>query len=141
MKKYISIFVACLLLLIPSVSFAYVDFDPDPSAPEGISPMVEAILDALLWIGYAIALGMLIYIGIKYTMSAANERADLKKASVNYVIGAIVIAGAVTICNWVVTFFQEAKGDSGGISIPIGGTDTSSDTTGGSTGGSEPDWR
>lgn len=55
------------------------------------------ILGAMQWIGYAIAVGMLIYIGIKYTMSAADERANLKGSLVKYVIGAVLIASAVTV--------------------------------------------
>ena len=50
---------------------------------------------------------MLIYIGIKYTMSAANEKADLKKGLINFVIGAVIIAGAATICGWLASFGSE----------------------------------
>ena len=111
MKKYISILTTVALLLVPSLVFAFVPMEPNPSAPDGISPMVKTILGAIQWIGYAIAIGMLIYIGIKYVTSAANEKAELKSASVNYIIGAIIIAGAVTICNWAVMFFQSANSD------------------------------
>ena len=65
---------------------------------------VNKVLGLIQWIGYAFAIGMLIYIGIKYTMAAANEKADLKKGLINYVIGAIIIAGAATICGWITTF-------------------------------------
>ena len=50
---------------------------------------------------------MLIYIGIKYTMSAANEKADLKRGLINFVIGAVIIAGAATICGWLAEFGKE----------------------------------
>ena len=59
------------------------------------------ILGAMQWVGYAIAVGMLIYIGIKYVMSAADERANLKGALVKYVIGAILIVAAVTVVGWI----------------------------------------
>ncbi len=116
MKKFVLFISMLIVLSIPTILFA---FDPtirtpDPVAPNGISPMVETILGAIQWIGYAIALGMLIYVGIKYTMSAANERAELKKMSVNFVIGAIVIAGAATLCNWSVLLFKDADGGGGG---------------------------
>lgn len=68
---------------------------------------VNIILGAIQWIGYAFAIGMLIYIGIKYTMSAANEKADLKKGLINYVIGAVIIAGAATICSWLIKFGED----------------------------------
>lgn len=49
------------------------------------------------WFGYAIAVGMLLYIGIKYMMASANEKADLKKGSISYVIGAIIVVAASTL--------------------------------------------
>lgn len=49
------------------------------------------------WFGYALAIGMIIYLGIKYMMASANEKADLKKGAINYVIGAILVAGATAI--------------------------------------------
>ena len=68
---------------------------------------VQKVLGAIQWIGYAFAIGMLIYIGIKYTMSAANEKADLKKGLINFIIGAVIIAGASTICGWLASFGSE----------------------------------
>ena len=53
------------------------------------------------WIGYAIAIGMLVFVGIKYVMASANEKADLKNSLIKYVIGAVLIAGAVTIAGWI----------------------------------------
>ena len=44
------------------------------------------ILGNIQWIGYAIAIGMLIYIGIKYTMASASEKADLKGYMIKFVI-------------------------------------------------------
>ena len=78
----------------------------DPKLEQG-SGAVSKILGAIQWIGYAFAIGMLIYIGIKYTMSAANEKADLKRGLINFVIGAVIIAGAATICVWLAEFGQE----------------------------------
>lgn len=126
MKKYITVLIVFLLIFVPSIALAYVSLTPSPSAPDGISPMAQTILGAIQYIGYAIALGMIIYVGIKYTMSAANEKADLKRASINYVIGAIIIAGAVTICNWVVLFFQDANSGGTGGGTPPGGSYPSS---------------
>ena len=57
----------------------------------------STVLGYIQWFGYAMAVGMLLYIGIKYMMSSANDKADLKKGSVNYVIGAVIVAAAATI--------------------------------------------
>ena len=63
--------------------------------------MATRIIGAIRWVGYAIAVGMLVYIGIKYVMSAADGRAELKSALVKYAIGAFLVAGSVTVAGWV----------------------------------------
>lgn len=107
MKKIASVLLtlAMLATMASSVLASY----PVPITT-GTAPWeggVSKILGAIQWIGYAFALGMLIYIGIKYTMSAANEKADLKKGLINFVIGAALIAGAATICGWIKGFVDE----------------------------------
>ena len=74
------------------------------------SDMGSKVLGYIQWFGYVIAVGMLLYIGIKYMMSSANEKADLKKGSVNYVIVAVLVATAATV----VGFFQSAGKDIAG---------------------------
>lgn len=73
--------------------------NPTPT-PVG-SDTASKVIGAMQWIGYAIAIGMLVYIGIKYVIASADEKADLKNALVKYFIGAILIASAVTIAGWI----------------------------------------
>ncbi len=61
-------------------------------------------LGVIQFFGYAMAIGMIIYIGIKYMMASANEKADLKKGAINYVIGAILVAAATTVVGIFWTF-------------------------------------
>ena len=109
MKKIVSVLLTLAML---ATMFSTVFALPgdlasvDPKLEQG-SGAVSKILGAIQWIGYAFAIGMLIYIGIKYTMSAANEKADLKKGLINFVIGAVIIAGAATICGWLASFGSE----------------------------------
>lgn len=65
-----------------------------PEAPEGVENMVLPVMGMIVAIGNAVAAGMLIYVGIKYTLASANEKADLKTASIRYVIGAVILLGA-----------------------------------------------
>ena len=73
----------------------------------------STVLSYIQWFGYAMAVGMLLYVGIKYMMASANEKADLKKASINYVIGAIVVAAATTIVSALVSIGGSFGGSSG----------------------------
>ena len=109
MKKIVSVLLtlAMLATMLSTVFALPGDLaSVDPKLEQG-SGAVSKILGAIQWIGYAFAIGMLIYIGIKYTMSAANEKADLKKGLINFVIGAVIIAGAATICGWLAEFGKE----------------------------------
>lgn len=103
MKKVVSILLT-LAMMATMMSVAFAGGLPvsigTATAPGNMGSAVAKILGVIQWVGYAFALGMLIFIGIKYVMSAANEKADLKKGLINFVIGAIIIAGAATICGW-----------------------------------------
>ena len=55
------------------------------------------ILNAYLWFGYAISLGMVVFIGIKYMLGAADARASMKSAIVGWLIGAFIVFMATTI--------------------------------------------
>lgn len=102
MKKFMSIFMTvAMLFAMCSVASAISGFAVTASAPGGGQVFANKILGFVQWVGYAIAIGMLIYVGIKYVMAAANEKADLKNSLIKYVIGAVLIAGATTIAGWV----------------------------------------
>lgn len=63
--------------------------------------LAAKILGAFQYVGYAIAIGMIIMLGVKYATSAAEDKASIKSSSVKYIIGAILIAGASTVANWI----------------------------------------
>ena len=64
---------------------------PTPTAPDGMGDMVSGVLGLIQGLGIGVACGMIFYVGIKYTMASANEKADLKNSSIRYVIGAIIL--------------------------------------------------
>lgn len=57
------------------------------------------LIGAMQWFGYAIAVGMVVLIGIKYVIASADEKASMKGAFVKYVIGAFIMAGATAIAS------------------------------------------
>lgn len=108
MKKFISVMLT-LAMMATMISGVFAG-DPSiikPSIDNGAVTAVSKILGLVQWIGYAMAIGMLVYIGIKYVMAAANEKADLKKGLINYLIGAIIIFAASTIVGWVSKFVED----------------------------------
>ena len=110
MKKLFSILLAMeILASMATVVFATgnlaIGEDSFQTPGGGLANIGKNALGIVQWIGWGIAIGMLIYIGIKYMMASANEKADLKKGAINYVIGAILIASGtsvvVAIGNWI----------------------------------------
>ena len=113
MKKFVSVM---LTLAIMATLFGTVFADAIPSINDGpasshFGTTASVVLGLVRFIGYALAIGMLIYLGIKYVTSSANEKADLKKGSINYVIGAIIIAAATTLFSILVQFGSDAIQD------------------------------
>lgn len=112
MKKKFIYLMLLICIFSSTLAYGFVSMEPDPTPPSGMDDMTSTILGVIQWSGLAIATGMIIYIGIKYVMSAANEKAELKQSLINYVIGALVIICATSIATWCVQIFSGETGDS-----------------------------
>jgi uncharacterized membrane protein len=66
-----------------------------------ITNLSNKVLSIFMWAGYAVGLGAIIFIGIKYIMSGANEKASLKGILPKYLIGIVAILFCFTIAKWV----------------------------------------
>lgn len=64
-----------------------------------ISGKALGLLGTLQWVGYLVAIGMLIWVGIKYLMSGAAEKAKAKETLIPIVVGAVLVAGATWIAS------------------------------------------
>lgn len=94
MKKLVSVL---LSLAMTTTMCSVVLAKPTVGSIGALDGILGGILGVVSVIGYAFAVGMLLYVGIKYVMASANEKADLKKGSISYVIGAVIIFGASAI--------------------------------------------
>ena len=104
-KKSVKILSIVLLVVTLTMCFSPIvfadgigDFDASPKTPDGkATSLANTILGTLTWVGIAIAIGMLIFLGIKYVTSSPDGKADLKKNLGVYVIGFVLIVAATTI--------------------------------------------
>lgn len=149
-KVILTIFVMTLLIAIPCVSFAssvtsgattsatssVIRDNISPSLPGGQSSSAQSaarmIIGAIKWVGYACAIGMVIYIGIRYVLAAADEKASLKGMLVKVVIGSVIIVSAVGITDLVINVMS---GKAGGSTSNGGSQTTSSSTNTGTSSG------
>lgn len=64
----------------------------------------NTIVSILRTVGMAIAVAMLLILAMKYMLSSAGDRADIKKHAIVYVVGALVLFGAVGILGVINSF-------------------------------------
>lgn len=126
MNKKIKFLISMLVMLtMPSLVFA----DDSYNAIQNVS---TAMLNAIQWFGYAIAVGILIYMGIKYAMSGANEKAELKGTFSKYLIGIALIVMCTLIASAVAKIANtDGKNDAGGLvdtGFDLGGMKTGTTT-------------
>ena len=110
MKRIVSLLVM-IFILCTGMVFA-----------EDESQLVSAawkITSAVLWVGYAVALGMVVYIGIKYITGAADAKANMKSAVISYLIGALIVFSATTIAQIVVGLAVNNSSSSRGLANTI----------------------
>jgi hypothetical protein len=57
----------------------------------------KVVVTIIRIVGITIAIVMLLIVAIKYMVSSAGDRADIKKHAIVYVVGAVILFGAVGI--------------------------------------------
>ena len=99
-KSMVPYIIGCIILfgaanIAPSIKDIFTDMGEDT---EDIG---NSILGLIRVIGTFISVGALMVMGIKYMMGSTEERASYKKSMVPYIIGCIVLFGAVNITSMI----------------------------------------
>ena len=85
------------------------------SADPGIMSASAKILGAVQVIGYATAVIMLTYIGIKFLLATPDGQAKVKEQLIPYIIGAIILFAGSTFAVWIGQSARDAT--TGGESV------------------------
>lgn len=102
-KKIVCVLLLVFIVLMVNIATVFAYELPVNVNPKGqtIDPNVSStgnkILAYIQGIGTFIAVGVLMFLGIKYMTASANEKADIKKSIIPYIIGAIILLVAVNI--------------------------------------------
>lgn len=95
MKKIIaSILFLCLIL---SGTMCYATTLHQPEIDKDLAPIIMKIVGVIQIVGTFVAVGASIYLGIRYVLSSVDEKADIKKKLIPFVIGVIIFYGATGI--------------------------------------------
>ena len=102
-KKIIVFFTSLILMMMVMTSVAFAGSIKDmfgisglaPKQPDGIKAVT--LIGTVKWIGYIVGIGMFIWVGIKYLLSGAGEKAKAKETLIPLLIGAILVTSGTAI--------------------------------------------
>ena len=122
-----TLLVVAAIICIVSIS-GVVNADAFPTAIEGtetsfssgLTNSAGAILGVFQVVGYAVAVIILAWLGIKYIMASPDGKAELKKQAFAYILGAVLLFAAGTIVGWVKgTIDTSIPSEVGSVSVQI----------------------
>lgn len=100
----LTILTACAPVLATTGNIGGINIDVGKTdSTTGVTKIGNSILSIIRVIGTVIAVGVLMVLGIKYMMGSAEEKAEYKKTMLPYLIGAVILFGAVNIATYVVS--------------------------------------
>lgn len=83
--------------------------DPNASGVSNIKGIGGTVLSIFQAVGTIIAVVMLVWLGIKYIMASPDGKAEIKKQAFAYVLGAVLLFGAVWLVPWIATIVSGMK--------------------------------
>lgn len=90
-----------LMTVLGTVSCAAVP-EPAPVNPgDGINNTVGKVLGIIRWAGIAIAVGVAMFVGIKYITASPDGKAEVKKTLVLYIGGIVLLLSASAIVTFI----------------------------------------
>lgn len=102
--------VMSLALVVPSVFASDIQLPAiNSKAADKNSGLVSNILGLIQFVGVAIALGMLIVIGIQYVTASSSKKGEIKDTAINYLFGAVCIFAAAGILEGVKNLVTAVK--------------------------------
>lgn len=116
-KNMMPYIIGCFILfgaanIVPQISDALGEIGTDKDK------VASSILGIIQAIGTFVSIGALMILGIKYMMGSVEERASYKKSMLPYIIGAILLFGAVNIAGAIYNFIPN---DAAEVSEPQSG--------------------
>lgn len=123
LRKYIKIVLVLFLIGILATSFSVVLGVSVPSAGNldqqtstAVNNVVTALITVIQIIAFGAAVIMLMFLGIKYITASPDGKAEIKKSSVQYVVGAIILFAATAVLQIVKGFADNTIGSAAGQS-------------------------
>lgn len=83
------------------------DFKPtSPDSTDNVLKLAKKILGFIQWVAIIGGTIIIAVLGVKYMMGSLEEKAEYKKSMIPFIVGTVVVMGAVTIANLVFKTFK-----------------------------------
>lgn len=80
------------------------DYSDSTGTTSNVTNITATVITSIRVVGICVAIVMLLSVAMKYMVAAPGEKADIKKSSIQYVVGAIVLFGVVGILTIISNF-------------------------------------
>ena len=112
MKKYLIVGLLMLVLFVSAQPvFATVDTPNNPYDPvivdKNISKMAGRVWNTVANIVRMVAVACIVFAGLRYMFSSADQKADIKQGLIYLAIGSVLVFGASYILEFVVKVFND----------------------------------
>ena len=100
MKRVIKIlFLSLAIVTIATSSYAtdIIDQISPPKIDDGLAGNIKGVIGVIQLVGVLVAVVASIYLGIRYVISSTDEKADIKKKLIPFVVGVVMFYGATGI--------------------------------------------
>ena len=102
-KKIIVFFTSLILMMIIMMPVVSAGSIKDMIGISNLTPSqlpgfkAVTLIGTIKWIGYIVGIGMFIWVGIKYLLSGAGEKAKAKETLIPLLIGAILVTSGTAV--------------------------------------------
>ena len=100
MKKVLSLVLVLALVIMPMLTFAAVpisNVEADYGDITGLDGTVNKAVGIVTYVGYAIAVVMVLWLGVQWLLATPAKKAELKGKMWSMAIGILLLVGGVTI--------------------------------------------
>lgn len=85
------------------------DYSDSTGTDAKVNEITATVITSIRIVGICVAIVMLLTVAMKYMTAAPGDKADIKKSSIQYVVGAIVLFGAVGLLSIISKFSSGIK--------------------------------
>lgn len=85
------------------------DYSDSTGTDAKVNEITATVITSIRIVGICVAIVMLLAVAMKYMTAAPGDKADIKKSSIQYVVGAIVLFGAVGLLSIISKFSSGIK--------------------------------